>query len=109
MSVSQAQILNPVKFSYSAVKKRGNQYEVHIKAIIDPKWHIYSVKNPDGGAEPTEIKFKSCTTVGEPKENGKLQTIYDKEFKLNQKFFENTVDFVQLVKANPGKKNNRLN
>ncbi len=101
---SQAQILNPVKFSYTATKKGKDQYEVRIKAILDAKWHIYSIKNPDGGAEPTVIKITGSKAIGEPKEVGKLQTIYDKEFKTNQMFFENTVDFVQVIKANPGTK-----
>jgi len=104
ITASQAQILNPVKFSYTAVKKGNNQYEVRIKAILDANWHIYSVKNPDGGAEPTVIKITGSKAVGAPKEVGKLQTVYDKEFKTNQMFFENTVDFVQIVKATPGTK-----
>ena len=99
-----AQILNPVRFSYSAVKKGTNQYEVHIKSMIEPKWHIYSVTNPEGGAEATEVKLEGVKTVGKVKEIGKMKTIFDKEFKVDQKFFENTVDFVQVVAVTNGAK-----
>ncbi|MDQ6756552.1 MAG: protein-disulfide reductase DsbD N-terminal domain-containing protein [Bacteroidota bacterium] len=100
----QAQILNPVTFDYSTVKKNDNLYEVHIKANIQSKWHIYSVNNPAGGAQATEIKFKEGKIVGPVKEKGKMKTVYEKEFQTNQKYFETTVDFVQLLKLNGGNK-----
>ena len=99
-----SQILNPVTFNYSVVKKGGDLYEVHVKAMIQPKWHIYSVNNPDGGAQATEIKFDDGKVSGSVKENGKLMTTFEKEFGVNQKYFESSVDFVQLIKLKPGNK-----
>ena len=104
LCASFAQILNPVKFNYSAVKKGNNLYEVHIKTLLQPKWHIYSIKNPPGGAEPTTIKVKEGKGVGAIKEKGKLKTVYDKEFQVTQSYYENTVDFLQLVKITSGAK-----
>lgn len=104
ISVSYAQILNPVTFNYSVVKKGTDLYEVHVKAAIEPRWHIYSVNNPDGGAQATEIKFNDGTTVGAIKEKGKMKTEFEKEFGVNQKYFESLVDFVQVVKLKPGNK-----
>lgn len=101
---AKAQILNPVSFNYSVVKKGADLYEVHVKAMIEPKWHIYSVNNPEGGAQPTEIKINDGKVVGAVKEKGKMKTIFEKEFGVNQKYFEGTVDFVQLVKLKPGNK-----
>ena len=72
--------------------------------MIDAKWHIYSVKNPDGGAQATEIKFNEGKTIGAIKENGKLKTTFEKEFGVDQKYFEGNVDFVQQVKLKPGNK-----
>ena len=72
--------------------------------MIEPKWHIYSVNNPDGGAEPTKIKVNEGKSIGAAKEKGKLKTVFEKEFKVNQKFYEDAVDFVQLVKLNAGDK-----
>ena len=99
---SYAQILNPVTFNYSVVKKGTDMYEVHVKAMLQPKWHIYSVKNPDGGAIATELKITDGKVVGAVKEKGKLKTSFEKEFNVNQKYFESSVDFVQLVKIKPG-------
>ena len=104
LSTSFSQILNPVKFNYSAVKKGNNLFEVHINTSLEPKWHIYSVKNPTGGAEPTSIKVKDGNSVGAVKEKGKLKSVYDKEFQLTQNYYETGVDFVQLVKVNSGAK-----
>ena len=104
ISVSQAQILNPVTFNYSVVKKGNDLYEVHVKAMIEPKWHIYSVTNPDGGAQATEIMINDGKVVGAIKERGKLKTSFEKEFGVNQKYFESAVDFIQLVKLKPGNK-----
>ncbi len=104
IAASYAQILNPVAFNYSVVKKGSDLYEVHIKAMIQSKWHIYSVKNPDGGAQPTEIKINEGNKLGAVKEIGKLKTSFEKEFNVNQKYFETAVDFVQMVKLKPGNK-----
>ncbi len=96
---ASSQILNPVKFNYSVVKKGADLYAVHVKAMMDPQWHIYSVKNPEGGAQATEIKINDGKTVGAIKETGKMKTVFEKEFKTNQKYFENVVDFVLMVKT----------
>jgi thiol:disulfide interchange protein DsbD len=102
LSASYAQILNPVRFDYSVVKKGADLYEVHIKTLLEPRWHIYSVKNPEGGAEATKIKVNEGNSIGATREIGKLKTIFDKEFKVNQKFYEGAVDFVQVVKLKQG-------
>jgi len=104
ISSSFAQILNPVRFNYSVVKKGKDTYEVHIKTNLDTRWHIFSVKNPDGGSDPTTIKLTDGKPVGAIKEVGKMITEYSKEFKVDQKYFEGSVEFVQLVKLKPGSK-----
>jgi hypothetical protein len=101
---ANAQILNPVKLSYTAKKTGANQYEIRIKALIEPKWHLYSTANPDGGADATVVKFTNADGVNKLKEDGKMQTVFEKAFGVNQKFFENNVDFVQVVKVRPGEK-----
>jgi len=103
VTFSFGQILNPVKFDYSVVKKGAGLYEVHVKTLLEPKWHIYSVANPEGGAEATTLKLSSGTAVGKVKEKGLLKTTFDKEFQVNQKYYESNVDFVQLVKTTADK------
>ncbi len=101
---SFAQIFNPVSFTYKTVKKGNNQYEVHIETSIDPKWHIYSVSNPEGGALPTSVSFTNASKIGKENEIGKMKTIFEKEFNVNQKSYEDKVEFVQLIKLLPGNK-----
>ena len=100
---ANAQILNPVKLSYVAKKTAANQYEIRIKAIMEPKWHLYSTSNK-GGAGPTIVKFKNADAANKLKEEGKLKTIFERAFNVDQKFFEDKVDFVQVVKVKPGEK-----
>lgn len=103
-STSFAQILNPVKLSYTAKKKSATQYEITVKAMIEPKWHLYSTTNPEGGAEPTTLKFEGVKPVGSIREVGKLHSIFDETFSVPQKYFENNVNFVQVVTVRPGTK-----
>jgi thiol:disulfide interchange protein DsbD len=104
VSFSFGQILNPVKFDYSVVKKGTNLYEVHLKTLLEPRWHIYSVSNPEGGAEATVVNVTEGNAVGKTKEKGILKSSFDKEFQVNQKYYEKSVDFIQLVKITPGSK-----
>lgn len=99
LNVANAQILNPVRFDYSVVKKGTDSYELHIKTKIEPHWHLYSVNNPEGGAQATVVKLKQVKALGKVKEVGKLISVHDAQFNVNQKYFENTVDFVQTVKG----------
>ncbi|NCW13022.1 MAG: hypothetical protein EBV82_07635 [Chitinophagia bacterium] len=94
-----AQRLNPVKWTFEAVKKADKQYDVILTANVEAPWHIYSqhVKN---GPIPTEIQFKSNPLVqikGEPKELGKLEKMYDKNFDTELMFFSGKVQFVQSI------------
>ena len=52
----------------------------------------------------TALTFSNAKVVGKAKEMGKLKTVFEKEFKVNQKFFEQSVDFIQTVKVDPGTK-----
>ncbi len=99
-AVVQAQVENPVKWSYSAKKISDKQYELHITATLDPKWHIYA-QDAGEGPEPTTIRFSANPLVkidGKVKEAGKLEKTYDPNFKSTLKYYSNTVDFVQKVK-----------
>ena len=42
----QAQILEPVKWSFDQKKISGNEFELIFKAEIDPTWHLYSQDIP---------------------------------------------------------------
>ena len=90
-----------LSWSFTAKKMANNTYELHLTATPPLGWHIYSQKTPEGGPIPTEFKFtnNALVTVAavQPKELGKLVTYFDKNFKVDVKYFEGRVDFVKMV------------
>ena len=98
---SIAQIKDPVKWGYTAVKM-GDKYQVVITATLPKKWHIYSQTTGDGGPLPTKFSFANNPLLkfeGDVKEVGKLKEFYDKNFDTKVKYFGDKVDFVQTVKV----------
>ncbi len=101
-----AQILKPVHWSYSKQKLGQDQYIIHMKATIDPGWHIYA-QDAGEGPVPTSFTFKKNDKLvfkGQVRGVGKLEKSYDKAFGSVLKYYENKVDFVQYVQAKPGAK-----
>ena len=89
-----------ITWTYTAKKLTGDKYELHITAQPPVGWHIYSQTTPDGGPVPTSFTFNKnalLTLSGKVNEKGKLVTYYDKNFKVNVKYFEGKVEFVQTV------------
>ncbi|MFA9205625.1 MAG: protein-disulfide reductase DsbD domain-containing protein [Burkholderiaceae bacterium] len=103
-----AQKPNPVKWTFTAIKKSDKQYEVVATATIDAPWHIYS-QFVSGGPIPTTFTFSKNPLIqlaGKTKEKGKLQKIYDKNFKTELSFFSDKVDFIQTVNLKVASKTN---
>ena len=61
VTLSFAQIKDPVDWTYSAKKINATTYELRLKAKIEDGWHLYSQNTPDGGPIPTTISFKKNT------------------------------------------------
>jgi len=89
-----------ITWSYTTKKIAADKYELHITATPPTGWHIYSQNTPDGGPIPTTFTFNKNPLVavsGKLKEEGKQVTYYDKNFKVNVKYFEGVAKFVQVV------------
>lgn len=101
VAAANAQIENPVKWSYTAKKISDKTYELHMTANIDANWHLYAQDAGDG-PEPTTISFINNPLVkldGKIKESGDLEKSYDPNFKSTLKFYSKQVDFIQKVKV----------
>lgn len=101
-----AQIIKPVKWTFSSKKVKNDVYEVHMTANIQSGWTIYSQTTPGGGPLPTTIKFAKNPEVlvgGNVKEVGELKKKHEDVFGVDVHYFSGKVDFVQLVKL----KNNK--
>jgi Disulphide bond corrector protein DsbC len=96
-----AQINNPVEWTYSAKKLADKTYEVHLTATIGAGWHLYA-QDAGEGPVPTAFSFTTnplITMDGKVKEVGKMEKSFDKNFNSTLKYFTNKVDFVQKVKV----------
>ena len=95
------EIFEPVEWSTS-ISKKGDTYEVSIKAIIDEGWHLYSQNEVEaGGPIPTEFSFPNADgnfeVLGSTKEpEGK--ELFDPVFEMDIKYFEDEVTFTQDIK-----------
>lgn len=94
--------LNPVTWSFTAKKTGDKTYEIHMKATIQDKWHLFSQSQPDDAvAMPTSFNFTPnplLSTEGKIKEVGKMEVAKDAVLGISANQYANTVDFVQKVK-----------
>lgn len=100
--MGNAQIQNPVKWSYASKKIDKTTAIIFIKATIDDGWHIYSTSQKSGGPTKTTFTFKPNTDykllgkVTEPTAVIK----FEKAFGINVRYFENSVVFEQKIALN---------
>lgn len=104
-----AQVKDPVSWKYESKKKADGTFDVMITATVQKPWHIYSQFTGKGGPIPTSFVFKANPLIvlaGKTNEVGKLEKVYDPNFKTDVLFFSNTVSFVQNVKLKAKAKTN---
>jgi len=106
---SMAQLKNPVKWTYTAKKIAPNTYEVHITAAIDRGWHVYSLDHKGETGVATSVKFNAnplATANGKPAATSKPVKMKDPSSGEIAKFYENTLDIVQVFKLKASVKTN---
>ncbi len=99
---ANGQIYDPVSWNFSYEKTGDGEYDLLFKATIEEHSHLYSMDLPDGGPIPTQFTFSSTDgyeMVGETKESGDGEVVFDKAFEMDIKYFSNSVEFRQTVKA----------
>jgi hypothetical protein len=94
--------LNPISWTFTAVKKSDKEYEIQLKANIQESWHLYSQSQPDDAiAIPTAIKFNPnplFITDGKIKEDGKMERYSDKTLGISANQYAGSVVFTQKIK-----------
>lgn len=103
MAASNAQLgLNPVTWTFSATKVADKTYEIHMKAVIQSGWHLYSQTQPKNAiASPTKFVINPnplFSKDGKIKEVGTMEVMNDKELGVSANQYSGTVDFVQKIK-----------
>ena len=98
-----------VEWKFESKKVAEKKYEVRLTALMKDPWHIYSTTTPDGGPLPTKISFaKNPLTAinGKIKEVGKLESHFEEVFDIDTRYYNNKVEFVQLVDVKGNAKTN---
>lgn len=114
---SFAQILDPVKWSFSYERINKSEVKLIFKASIEKGWHVYSQNIPEGGPIPTSFYFNPSNDyevlgIINQTESGSIKVIptegpgeeiYDKIFEMQLKYFSDGALFTQHIKL-PGDK-----
>lgn len=104
--VVRAQVLEPVKWSFSSTPDGDSAYLLHMKASIDEGWHLYAQEAGEGPI-PTSFSFQETPGLrldSGVAEHGKAIRHFDKVFNSELKYYEKEVDFVQrVVLTGPGR------
>lgn len=99
---TQAQILDPVKWSFESKAISSDEVELRLTAKLDQGWHLYSQNLPsDNGPIPTQFSFEkndAVRLIGKVLEP-KAKTEYDPNFDMELSFFSNQVVFTQKVQV----------
>ena len=102
VTVSQAQIFNPVKWTTSVEKVSDTEYKLISKALIDEGWHLYSQSVPDGGPSPTTFLYDDGAGNFKIKGNTSEEeghTVDDPIFEMKIKYFEHVAIFEQTIEV----------
>lgn len=100
-TVTMAQSSKEVNWTYSAKKIADKTYEVHMTATIGGDYHMYAQDAGGDGPIPTTFTFtKSPLFVldGAVKEKGQLVKKFESAWNHDVKYYERSVDFVQVIR-----------
>ncbi|MBN2261995.1 MAG: thioredoxin family protein, partial [Prolixibacteraceae bacterium] len=95
-----AQLSNPVKWSFDQQKNSANEYELKFTATIESDWHLYSTKETNGGPIPTTFHYETTDGfqfVGKIEASKQPVAVFDKTFNMELEYFSNTVTFTQKI------------
>ncbi len=96
-----AQILEPVKWSFSKKQISPSEVQLILKATIDKTWHLYSQEVIPDGPVPTSFSFEKSSAyqlIGKVTEPKAIQE-YDPNFDTILKYFANEAVFTQKIKV----------
>ena len=104
---AQAQIFEPVKWSFEFNDLPSAEKEIVFKAVIDKGWYVYDMNLPEGGPIPTSISFdniQGAELIDKPVPSVTPVTKYDEQFEMTIRSYANTVSFTQKIKVTDYKK-----
>ncbi|WP_188933279.1 protein-disulfide reductase DsbD domain-containing protein [Puia dinghuensis] len=108
-TLAMAQSSKEVNWTYSSKKIADKTYEIHMTATIGGDYHLYAQDAGGEGPIPTAFTFTKSPLLdleGAPKEKGQLIKKFESAWNHDVKYYERTVDFVQVVKLKSNVKTN---
>src|ERR1035438_10390614 len=96
------QRLDPVQWTLSSDVQRalaGSAVPLHLKAALQPNWHLYSLTTPRGGPIQTTAGLSENPAIAAVKfYQPPPVRRFDPNFKIDTETFEKDVDFPMVVK-----------
>ncbi|MDH6355246.1 thiol:disulfide interchange protein [Dysgonomonas sp. PH5-45] len=93
---------DPVSWSFKLVDKGNSEVELTATATIQKNWHIYDIKVPQDGPNPTTLSIdaiQGATKVGSFRATRAAHKEFDPVFEMEIGFFANSATFVQRFKV----------
>ncbi|MCP9610794.1 protein-disulfide reductase DsbD family protein [Coprobacter tertius] len=97
-----AQILDPLKWSFNVKETGENEQELVFTAKLDKGWHLYGQHIPENGPSSTTFTFseiKGAELVGKVTPTREPIHKYDPNFEMELTWFENEISFIQKIKV----------
>ena len=98
---TQAQIVDPVKWTFSIQDVNETEFDVVAMATVDPQYHIYSTKMPALGPLPTVFEFEKSDdfeVAEEARDAAVGELFYDDIFEVEYVQFKGKALYAQRLK-----------
>lgn len=100
-----SQILNPIKWTSESKQINDNTFEIHMTAILEDTWHVYSTKQGEdsgGVGIPTSFTWsdnKDIKLVDGIQEKGKLLDVFNELINAREQYYGGKVTFIQKIEV----------
>lgn len=99
--IAAAQIVTPVKWSFTQTRENDTTLLLQYKAEIESGWHLYGTTLPDGGPQPTTVTYtrvEGAEPTGTLKADKKGTETYEPLFELLLTWYSGEVTFTQRAR-----------
>lgn len=100
MAIVNAQVLEPVSWTFKSEQKSDTGYVIIMTAAIDDTWHLYAMDIPEGGPIATSFTFDPSefyTLDGKPVAVNEPVVKFDNSFGMDIGMHSGTTEFRQMI------------
>ncbi len=99
-SIVNAQVLEPVTWSFKSEKTADRSFEIVMTAAIDDTWHLYAMDLPEGGPIATSFTFEPSQAFileGKPVAVNEPEVKFDNSFGMDIGMHSGNTEFRQKI------------